>query len=101
MGNKRKRWDQQPGLFIELETIESMSVWDMIEEANWSDVKAWADVHRDQMNTKGCRYSIINSVVNSLLKSQLGDLGSDDQAVDPIQLCLDNGADINEEDEAS
>jgi len=79
---------------VQLETVESPSVWQVVENERWDNFEKWADVNADRINTKHCSFSIINTVANKVA-------GSDKPNVKPLHVCLKHNADINEVDPES
>lgn len=76
---------------MQLETVEYPSVWEMIENKDWKGFQTWANANKERVDTKECSFSVINKVTENWISSPEGH-------VDPIEVCMEHHADINEED---
>mmetsp|Transcript_25803 Transcript_25803/g.65029 ORF Transcript_25803/g.65029 Transcript_25803/m.65029 type:complete len:641 (+) Transcript_25803:21-1943(+) len=81
---------------VQLETKEFPLVWDLIKARDWRLFKLWAEKHSGRVNTTDCSYSLINEVAREYLdaEEEAGD-------VNPLEICVQHGANINEEEPKS
>ena len=79
-----------------METSVFPSVWESIKRKDLEGFKRWAKENPDRVDTKICEFSLVNAVAKHWLASaDIADVGS---AVEALQVCFENHADINEVD---
>jgi len=79
-----------------METTNDPCVWKVIQAQTWGVFEAWAQTNCDLVDTRYCKFSIINAVAKAVAKAVSPE--AQDPKVNPLTICIQYGANPNEVD---